>query len=590
VFCGKGGVVKKILSHQWVAIDFDDLARRIAAIGDEDVFCGHKSKVQQFCSSESAVSIESNTPNLLLQHGQVYLKDNISSAFEKLLASTITEPGVNGRKPNKKSADDAKLSLQTLLRELVLDRCTYVVSKERLTSWIMEETALNEAQVDSLLHHLDHFEQIRVDHRSLKSEFTDVKNESIFLGKMAAVKQSLLVRKLITLQQGGSQKVVQLEDNATYVKKDVVNALKQIVSISDDSSPSSQSSFTSLLIHLQFDTRYKAAALTSFQQYSLKDKVDSLAKVKDYLSVFNLKDVSVADTKLMEQLDLSVDKRLEKQADCIVSTLLECVGQDDALTKESFGLKDDDAFAVLRALLSDAGIIMTSLYGVLATAPTLTEHSEREMILMSLYSNGGITTDKDFVLKTAKHGSVELFHRLKDLKLLKGAKVHFPYGRARYVPEFAGGNSRKDSSDPAVRMDSIKSKVRDVVKEVFRHDEDDDNEPNSSLALVSVVPDDDQDDEGFDKSSPGNFSNGEDKIDDQSNGVKNGDDIKGGTANEEIMNSQSFDEGNFTIGMFQPIGESLSKIKRLLKSFSVIQNCRFVRASGSGLFLSPGQI
>ena len=66
--------------------------------------------MQQFCSSESAVSIESNTPNLLLQHGQVYLKDNISSAFEKLLASTITEPGVNGRKPNKKSADDAKLS------------------------------------------------------------------------------------------------------------------------------------------------------------------------------------------------------------------------------------------------------------------------------------------------------------------------------------------------------------------------------------------------------------------------------------------------------------------------------------------------
>ena len=53
----------------------------------------------------------------------------------------------------------------------------------------------------------------------------------------------------------------------------------------------------------------------------------------------------------------------------------------------------------------------------------------------------------------------------------------------------------------------------------------------------------------------------------------NGEDIKGGTANGGIMNSQSFDEENFTIGNFQPTGESLSKVKRLLKAFSVIQNC-----------------
>ena len=61
----------------------------------------------------------------------------------------------------------------------------------------------------------------------------------------------------------------------------------------------------------------------------------------------------------------------------------------------------------------------------------------------------------------------------------------------------------------------------------------------------------------FDKSSSGDFSNGEDKIDGQSNGLENGKDVKGDTANGEIMNSQSFDEENFTVENFQPIGESL---------------------------------
>ena len=83
-------------------------------------------------------------------------------------------------------------------------------------------------------------------------------------------------------------------------------------------------------------------------------------------------------------------------------------------------------FAVLQALLSDAGIIMTPLYGVLKIVPTTTKHSEREMILTSLYSNGGITSDNDFVLKTAKHGSVERLHRLTDLKVLKGCRGSFP--------------------------------------------------------------------------------------------------------------------------------------------------------------------
>jgi hypothetical protein len=46
---------------------------------------------------------------------------------------------------------------------------------------------------------------------------------------MAAVEQFCLEREPDTLQQEGSQKVVQLEDYATYAKKDVVNALKQLV-------------------------------------------------------------------------------------------------------------------------------------------------------------------------------------------------------------------------------------------------------------------------------------------------------------------------------------------------------------------------
>jgi hypothetical protein len=67
--------------------------------------------------------------------------------------------------------------------------------------------------------------------------------------------------------------------------------------------------------------------------------------MKGYLTVFNLKHVTVADTKsaqqLMEQRDLSVDKRLEKQAVGVVSTLQNSVGQDVELKKESFALKEN---------------------------------------------------------------------------------------------------------------------------------------------------------------------------------------------------------------------------------------------------------
>jgi hypothetical protein len=63
---------------------------------------------------------------------------------------------------------------------------------------------------------------------------------------------------------------------------------------------------------------------------------------------------------------------------------------------------------------------------------------------------------------------------MKELKVLKGAKIHFPYGRAKYVPEFVGGNDLKNSSDPAVRMDYIKRIVKEAVKEVFQLEEADD--------------------------------------------------------------------------------------------------------------------
>lgn len=82
---------------------------------------------------------------------------------------------------------------------------------------------------------------------------------------------------------------------------------------------------------------------------------------------------------------------------------------------------------------------------------------------MGMYQAGGVISDRDIVLKDAKEGSQELFNRMRELRIIKPPKVNFKLGRAKYVPEFLGGNVWKDSSDPAKRIEYIKSTIEKVV-------------------------------------------------------------------------------------------------------------------------------
>ncbi|CAF3081850.1 unnamed protein product [Rotaria sp. Silwood2] len=64
---------------------------------------------------------------------------------------------------------------------------------------------------------------------------------------------------------------------------------------------------------------------------------------------------------------------------------------------------------------------------------------------------------------------------MRELHIIKPPKVNFPLGKAKYVPQFLGGNAWKDSSDPIKKIDYIKSKIEKVVLKVFQLERQDDS-------------------------------------------------------------------------------------------------------------------
>jgi preprotein translocase subunit SecA len=340
-----------------------------------------------------------------------------------------------------------------------------IIAKHKLVQVIKDETSLEEEQINHILAHLEVYEKLSIDHAFLEKRFKDVKNKAIFFGKKAEIQEFCLGRRTISLS---SDKVITLLDSQSFAKDEIVEALKKIVQMSASTSFADKTSFDALLIQLGFDVGVKFEAINSYNQYILKDATH-IGKIKEYLEIINLKNSSKNEDTIgkIEQLDFSVDSRLIKKSDKITEVLKTNLHVDKPLKKEDFLLEEEE-FGILRAILTDANIITTSIFNRLMERKDQENiNLELETILMGMYKAGGVISDRDIVLKDAKEGSQELFNRMRELRIIKPPKVNFKLGRAKYVPEFLGGNVWKDSSDPAKRIEYIKSKIEKVVQEVF---------------------------------------------------------------------------------------------------------------------------
>lgn len=455
VYCGKGNQIKHILTSQFLRLDYKFLEEKLNKIqNDDERFFGKLANIKQFLLGVGGESGDIETLKFL--NGESFtIKDDIVDSLEKIVTLPTDRP----------LKDDP--NFKELLCYLNFNLTSSVIPADQLNELIINKTSLNGSQVKEILSHLEFYIQLHVDHNFLEQKFKSVKNEMIFLGKMSEIREFCLGKRQVDI---GGGKTLQLIDNQSVGKCDIVRALKLITKISDDSSASIKSNFDALQIHLGLDAGTQLEAVRSYKQYVFHCESYN-DKIKTYLQTFNLKDLKSDEISgKIDRLDLSVDSRLQKSSAEIVNVLRDNLQIDLQLNKENFNL-DEDAFEILAAILTDANIISRSLFALLnGNEENAMVNPEMETILMRMFHAQGVIAESDIILRDAKQGSKELFSRLLEFHVIKPPKVNFPLGRAKFV----GGNNWEESSDPAKKLQYIKEKIEMVVKEVFKLERKDD--------------------------------------------------------------------------------------------------------------------
>lgn len=360
----------------------------------------------------------------------------------------------------EKRTNEAR-EFESLVKQLGLDGdelANKELPRKDLVGILMAQTKLTESQVDAIVAHLETYERVMIDNKFLAQQIREAKNESIFFGKKSEIRDFCLGRLQVTV----ADKVIELKDNQACDRQFVVQALRSIVKMPDAiSDAQDKSRFQALLIQLGFDAGQKLEAVTSFNRYSFRDPTN-MERIQTFLEVINLKDCSTDLASSIERLDLSVCPRLDKNSAHVLATLKANLGADKPLKKDDFGIKDDEDFMILRAILDDANIIKSSLFNLLTNQTSSGVNQELEAILMRFFYSGGSISDTSVVLKEARQGSEELFARLLELRVIKPPKVNFEFAKGTYVPQFVGGNFWKEDNDPAKQIELIKKKVEKV--------------------------------------------------------------------------------------------------------------------------------
>ncbi|WP_375326319.1 hypothetical protein [Candidatus Tisiphia endosymbiont of Nemotelus uliginosus] len=460
VFCDKGDQIKNILTSKLLIINHTFLEQRFGEIKNEAIFFGQKAEIKEFCLGHRKIKLSNGQIVELDPDNQLFVKEEIIGALKTII------------KLSENSSSIDKTNFSALLAQLGFDVGNNIIVKHQLVQVIKRNTSLQEKEINNILTHLEVYTKLNIDHKFLEQRFGEIKNEAIFFGQKAEIKEFCLGHRKIKLSNG---QIIELLDNQSFAKEEIVGALKTIIKLSEDSSID-KTNFDALLIQLGFDTEVKFEAINSYNQYSLKDGT-YIDKIKEYLETINLKNSNDDEDTIhkIDQLDFNIDSRLAKKSSKITEILKSNLHIDKPLKKEDFTL-EEEGFDILRAILTDANIITTSIFNLLMEQEKQEDiNPELETILMRMYQANGVITDQNIVLKDATKGSQELFNRMRELHIIKPPKVNFPLGKAKYVPQFLGRNAWKDSSDPIKKIDYIKSKIEKVVLKVFQLERQDDS-------------------------------------------------------------------------------------------------------------------
>ncbi|CAF4133432.1 unnamed protein product [Rotaria sp. Silwood2] len=326
-----------------------------------------------------------------------------------------------------------------------------IVKKTTLINTLKEfghDRQMSEEQILNILRYLEYNKTLRVD-ESLEEKFNDNTNNRVFCGKKEKIKKFLPGKESYTLTSGEK---VSLQPDESKVSINQLIAVMEKIGITDNEKINDLFNY----LALEF---YSLKFINSYKEFYLEN--NNIQKIKEYLSKisFILTDENKEEIKAkIKMFNFIRIGSLNNKSALIKRTLLEAIDHNKSnLISEDFCINLEE-FELLRGILQDNGIKEPMLYELLlskshdrtSSNSNKLFYSNLENILIILYNNDGKISEENLSLRTANEVSKELWCRLREVTVIKEAKVYFKF-----------------TNDPEKRIENIQKQVENVVKKVF---------------------------------------------------------------------------------------------------------------------------
>ncbi|CAF0927919.1 unnamed protein product [Rotaria sordida] len=306
---------------------------------------------------------------------------------------------------------------------------------------------ISEEQIKKILKYLEFNEILRID-KNLEEKFSNSTNNQVFCGKKEKIKKFFLGKESYTLTSG---EIVSLQPDENNVSKDQLNEVMNKIGITNSEK------INDIFNHLALEF-YRVKFIHSYTEFYLENH--TIEKIKNYLSKISFIVTDENKEEIKQKIKMSSFIQigsLNSKSTFIKRILLETIDHNEFnLTRENFCMSPED-FELLRGILLDNGIIEPKLYELLSQSyqrnssdrkKSFYSHFENSLII--LYNSDGRISEENLSLRTANEVSKDLWHRLRELTVIKEAKVHFKF-----------------TNDPEKRIEIIKEQIENVVKKVF---------------------------------------------------------------------------------------------------------------------------
>jgi len=433
VFCGLGDHIKNLLLGKTsIVLSEGDRINRNTVLK----FICEKIKLDS-AEKEILASLLSNVFEEKIQIGTQIL-ETLKQNIEKTSLGEKTLELQNAINDSLSGTDKFPLSIGDIIK-----KTTFI----NILKLFGHDSNITDEQISNILKYLEFNEKLRIND-NLSEKFNDTTNDKVFCDKKSRIKKFFLEKESYTLISG---ETICLDSNKNAISKCQLIEVMKDIGIKDDEK------INEIFIHLALEF-HSIKFIHSYTEFCLDNR--AFERIKKYLSEISLPltDQNREEIKSkIESLTFIQIGSLNHKSKSIKKTLLKAIEDNDLnLTKEKFDLSKEE-FELLRAVLQDNDILESTLYKLLSgfynrnsfdTYKTFYAHLEN--ILITLYDNNGRLSAENLALRTANDVSKELFYRLRELNVIKGAKVNFKF-----------------TCDPEKRIEDIRKQIERVVAKVF---------------------------------------------------------------------------------------------------------------------------